>query len=71
MKITYICAQTNQKIESEEGLPSGWVISSIDLSQDKDKPFPPKRTVIAFSSQKAADDYKRSLLKTRMQTLDF
>jgi hypothetical protein len=58
MEITYICAQTGQKIISSTGLPDGWVIPSYSLAgENKENPIPQKYTMIAFSSKTAMDRY--------------
>lgn len=66
--VTYICAQTGKQEESTTGLPEGWVVSTSDLAEDKDKPVPEHFTVIAFSSKEACNDYRSALLKTKMMS---
>lgn len=58
VEVTYICGQTGQKVVSSEGLPDGWVIPSYSLAkEDKERPIPPKYSVVAFSSKAAMDRY--------------
>lgn len=71
MKITYVCAQTKSQVTTDGALPSGWIIPSQDLSSDIDKPVPKRGTIIAFSSKAACEEYSRSRLENRLNSVDF
>ena len=56
VEVTYVCSHTNKKVVTDQGLPSGWVIPSSDMSPPPEavdektvKPLP-RYTVVAFSS---------------------
>lgn len=66
IEVNYICAQTKQEVKSTDGLPTGWVIPTEDLSLS-DENFSsdifPKYTVLALSSK----DALKKFIKTRRE----
>ncbi|KKN43558.1 hypothetical protein LCGC14_0702050 [marine sediment metagenome] len=61
INVTYICGQTGLKVVSADGLPEGWVVPTYSLAiEDKDRPVPPRYSVVAFSSKSAMDRFIES-----------
>jgi hypothetical protein len=66
IEVTYVCGKTGKKVVSTEGLPEGWVVPILDLSEDVPKDPPPHHTVIAFSNEEAMRKYVDDRLKERL-----
>lgn len=68
MKVIYVDTLSREVAESPKGgLPEGWLLPPLDVSQDAEREIPPRGVVLACSSEESFRERFREKLAGGMK----